>query len=193
MEKKEENIKPNSVIELLNKIQQTIKVPKSIHNEYADFNYRNVELILEAVKPLLGDGVVVLTDKLIELGGRVYVEGTAKLILGDESIIATGYAREELERKKMSDGQLTGSASTYARKYALSGLLGLDDSKDPDDGIEDASNPKKKLSDEEFTDYMDNDWKTILADRNKYEFTSEQKEILNTEYVKFKSNQQPKN
>lgn len=126
-----------TIYQKLSTIQQTIKVTKDRNNDFAGFKYRSAEDILEALKPLLDQQsvVVVLTDDLVELNGSVYVKGTATMYDNEspsDFIPATAYAREEVSRPKMSEGQLTGAASSYARKYALNGLLLLDDNKDPD-------------------------------------------------------------
>lgn len=117
-------------------VQRKLKVPKSQYNSFSEFYYRNCEDILEAVKPLCEEIKVVLqlTDEVKEVGGRVYVMATARLIdLEQEgSIESLGFARETESRAKFDAAQLTGAASSYARKYALSGLFGLDDSKDAD-------------------------------------------------------------
>jgi hypothetical protein len=120
----------------LNEIQQKLNVPKKRWNKFGEYHYRNQEDILEAVKPLLGDATLTLRDEMIALGQgehtRFYVNATATLTDGDEQVFASAQARETFSRKKMDDPQLTGTASSYARKYALNGLFGLDDVKDPD-------------------------------------------------------------
>jgi hypothetical protein len=119
---------------LLNEIQQKLKVPKGQFNAFAKYNYRNAEDILEAVKPLLGDGTLRLDDELVQIGDRYYVKATAWLTDGsaENTWGAAGYAREEAEKKGMDAAQITGAASSYARKYALNGLFCIDDTKDAD-------------------------------------------------------------
>lgn len=118
---------------ILNKIQKELKAPKSQHNSFGKYNYRNVEDILEAVKPLLVDTVTLtLSDKMVQVGDRYYIEATATLSEDDKKTVVTAYAREPLEQKGMNEAQITGSASSYARKYALNGLFCIDDTKDPD-------------------------------------------------------------
>lgn len=124
-------------MELLNKIQRELKVPKGHRNTFANYDYRNAEDILEAVKPLLGDkAVLVLEDEIVQLGERYYVKATAMLMQvdGDKKAFAsaTGFAREPLEKKGSDASQITGAASSYARKYALCGLFCIDDGKDAD-------------------------------------------------------------
>jgi len=117
-------------------IQSGLKAPKSQFNNFGKYNYRNLEDILEGVKPLLKSEGATLTisDEIVSLGDRFYVK--AKAILTDietgESISNIAYAREELTKKGMDASQLTGSTSSYARKYSLNGLFAIDDSKDAD-------------------------------------------------------------
>ena len=120
-------------MELLNKIQQQLKVPKSLHNKFGNYNYRSAEQILDAVKPLLGKGTLTLSDEVVLIGQRYYVKATAQIKDGGESISVSAFARETETRKGMDDAQVTGSTSSYARKYALNGLFGLSDVQDPDD------------------------------------------------------------
>ena len=122
-----------NIIEKLFQIQQKAVAPKDIDNNFGGFKYRNVEGILKNIKPVLQEmGVYCrLSDEAVELNGAVYIKATAALINAEdgEQIEATAYAREMESKKGMDASQCTGSASTYARKYALQGLLGLDDSK----------------------------------------------------------------
>ena len=113
-------------------IQQKLKAPKSQVNTFATYKYRSCEDILEAVKPLLADLVLTISDDIVEVGGRVYVKATASLSSGSGVISTTAFARESLSKKGMDDSQITGSASSYARKYALNGLFCIDDTKDAD-------------------------------------------------------------
>ena len=116
------------------KIQQELKAPKNRHNSFGDYNYRSCEDILEAVKPLLvkHGALLTLKDDVVEVGGRVYVKATATFIDAEGTIEVTAFAREAMEKKKMDDSQITGTASSYARKYALNGLFLIDDTKDAD-------------------------------------------------------------
>lgn len=116
----------------LSTIQKELKAPKTQFNSFGKYKYRSCEDILNAVKPLLGDMALVLDDEIVEIGGRIYVKATAKLIKGSEVIQATAYAREPLAKKGMDESQITGTASSYARKYALNGLFCIDDTKDAD-------------------------------------------------------------
>lgn len=122
-----------NIIEKLFAIQQKAVAPKDIDNNFGGFKYRNVEGILRNIKPILQEmGVYCrLSDEAVELNGATYIKATATLINAEdgEQIEATAFAREMETKKGMDSSQCTGSASTYARKYALQGLLGLDDSK----------------------------------------------------------------
>lgn len=142
-----------NIKEKLAVIQQELKVPKSKPNRFGGYKYRNVDMITEAVKPLLKDQKCILTlnDEVVEVGGRVYVKATAVLeeTDGDGGIGVSGYAREQLERKKSDDSQLTGAASTYARKRALEGLFLLDDSGDVTDPDEYEEDPEEELDKQE--------------------------------------------
>lgn len=115
-------------------IQSELKAPKNQWNDFGKYNYRSAEDILEAVKPLLKKHECHLTisDEMVVLGDRYYVKATATLANEGESISTTAYAREEESKKGMDASQITGSTSSYARKYALNGLFCIDDTKDPD-------------------------------------------------------------
>ena len=120
----------------LMQIQTKIKAPKNLYNSFGKYKYRNAEGICEAVKPYLEEYKCALTlsDEIIEIGGRIYVKATAALwdIDTGKSIFVSAMARESEEKKGMDDSQITGTASSYARKYALNGLFLLDDTKDAD-------------------------------------------------------------
>lgn len=118
----------------LAKIQQELKAPKSQYNEFNNFNYRNAEDILEAVKPLLASQGLTLTlsDQMEYIGQRYYIKATATITDGEDTITSTAYAREDESRAGMSESQVTGCSSSYARKYCLNGLFLIDDGKDSD-------------------------------------------------------------
>jgi hypothetical protein len=119
----------------MKEIQRHLKAPKAQFNSFGKYNYRSCEDIVEAVKPLLyGLGYhLVMTDRVIAVGDRVYVEATVSVKDGDKVIeTATACARESADKKGMDDSQITGTASSYARKYALNGLFAIDDTKDAD-------------------------------------------------------------
>ena len=118
----------------LGDVQFKLKAPKGQVNSFGHYNYRSCEDILEAVKPLLHEAGLTLTlsDDVIAVGNRVYVKATATVTDGAESISNTAFAREAESKKGMDDSQVTGTASSYARKYALNGLFAIDDTKDAD-------------------------------------------------------------
>ena len=121
-------------MDALRAIQQELKAPKNQFNSFGKYSYRSAEDILEAVKPLLAKhgGELTISDEIIEVGGRIYVKATCRFIEGDIERKTTAFAREPLEKKGMDESQITGTASSYARKYALNGLFLIDDTKDAD-------------------------------------------------------------
>lgn len=122
-----------SIYKKLNEIQKTLNAPKSRFNAFGKYNYRSCEDILDGLKKHLGDTyAVLLSDEVIEIGGRLYVRATATLTDGAESVSTTALARESETKKGMDDSQVTGSTSSYARKYALNGLFAIDDTNDAD-------------------------------------------------------------
>lgn len=120
------------IYQKLERIQKQLKAPKNQVNKFGGYNYRSCEDILEAVKPLLDGCVVTISDTIREVGGRIYVEAEATISDGLNQVNVTAYAREPEDRKGMDASQITGSASSYARKYALNGLFLIDDTKDAD-------------------------------------------------------------
>lgn len=138
--KKTEVKKDATIGAKLQYIQANLKAPKSQYNNFGKYNYRNCEDILEALKPLLDETKTILTisDEIILVGNRYYIRATAQLtntlsIKPDfETIKVSAYAREPDGRKGMDSAQVTGSTSSYARKYALNGLFAIDDARDPD-------------------------------------------------------------
>ena len=120
--------------EALRNIQSKLNAPKNMYNSFGKYSYRSCESILEAVKPLLKENgaELVLTDEIVMRGARTYVEATAIFTCGDDEVIVKAYAREPENKKGMDESQITGTASSYARKYALNGLFLIDDNKDAD-------------------------------------------------------------
>lgn len=118
--------------EKLAKIQHDLNAPKNQRNNFGNYNYRSCEDILQAVKPLLGDLTLTISDDIQVIGDRVYVKATATISDGEHSVSTQAFARESLTKKGMDESQITGSTSSYARKYALNGLLLIDDNKDAD-------------------------------------------------------------
>lgn len=117
-------------------IQQELKVPKSAYNSFGKYHYRSCEDILEAVKPIAHKNgcVVTVSDYIDLIGDRYYIRATATVtdVETGEAVHNAAYARESAEKKGMDDSQVTGTASSYARKYALNGLFAIDDTKDAD-------------------------------------------------------------
>jgi hypothetical protein len=135
-------------MEKLINIQNSLKAPKGQFNAFGKYNYRSCEDILEAVKPLLYENkcLLLLTDEVIDKGGRVYIKATASLYDGEKEYSVSAMAREDESFKGMSSAQVTGAASSYARKYALNGLFCIDDNKDAD-GKQPPSKDTEDLSD----------------------------------------------
>lgn len=125
-----------TIHEKMMKIQTTLKAPKNLYNSFGNYKYRNAEGILEAVKPLLAENKMsmYITDDVQAVGDRVYVKATVKVLDTEtgEWVETSALAREALNKKGMDDSQITGTASSYARKYALNGIFLLDDTKDAD-------------------------------------------------------------
>lgn len=125
-----------TVYEKLIKVQSDLKAPKSKYNSFGKYNYRSLEDILEGAKPLLDKykATLVISDSIVQVGDRYYLNAEALFIdteTGDK-ITNSAMARESADKKGMDDSQITGTASSYARKYALNGLFLIDDTKDAD-------------------------------------------------------------
>lgn len=161
--------------ETLAKIQKELKAPKGQYNSFGKYNYRSCEDILEAVKPLLGECILTISDKVVLIGDRYYIEATATLANSNNDFIKnTAYAREEAEKKGMDGSQITGTASSYARKYALNGLFCIDDMKDADAG----GKGKQKATKAET------DKKTAVSNRDKVIKLAQEKGITFDELKK---------
>lgn len=145
-------------IEKIVAIQSELKAPKGQYNSFGKYNYRSCEDILEGVKPLLAKHGLVLTiqDSIDLIGDRFYVKATATITDGKEQLSTSAYARESLDKKGMDASQVTGATSSYARKYALNGLLAIDDTKDADT----MDNSKKPVQQTQETVYNWNSLKT---------------------------------
>lgn len=135
----------------LSVIQQKLKVQKDQWNPFGKYKYRSCEGILENVKPYLKETgcVLTLTDEILNIGGKNYIKATATLTDGVNSVSTSAFAREADTKKGMDDSQITGTASSYARKYALNGLLAIDDAKDSDtkEYHEQTTQPKEESPD----------------------------------------------
>ena len=170
-------------------IQKKLKAPKSQTNSFGNYKYRSCEDILEAVKPLAVElgAQLTLTDAMVEVGGRIYVKATANIETKEGTVFVCAYAREAENKKGMDDAQVTGAASSYARKYALNGLFLIDDTRDAD--TQDNSPivnkieyiDKKQLS--TIKDYVDNT-EGFEARLLKYLKVDSLDEIVKTDYQK---------
>jgi len=117
----------------LSRIQQALNAPKDQWNDFGKYKYRSCEGILEALKPLLGSCSLIITDEIVEMGGGVYIKATASLTDdGEKFIQGVAYAREPEQKKGMDSAMISGSTSSFSRKYALNGLFLIDDNKDND-------------------------------------------------------------
>lgn len=180
--------------EKLNLIQTTLNAPKNLYNSFGKYSYRNLEGILAGVKPLLKDTgcTFVLSDDMVEVGGRIYVRSCASISYGGETIESYGWAREEESKKGMDASQLTGSTSSYARKYAANGLFAIDDTIDADGynthGKDEVTKPNKPtapnskkptISDlSKVKDALKKDREATLKMLEKYDITTEQRNEL---------------
>lgn len=157
-------------------IQSQLKAPKSQFNKFGSYSYRNVEDILEALKPLLKEHKLslTLTDSIEAIGSRVYVKATATVTDGENSVSVSAFARESDTRKGMDDSQLTGSTSSYARKYALNGLFLIDDTKDSD-SMDNTKQPAKKPQPDIATDEQ----RSLISKKLAEQFLTTNDEIKN--------------
>lgn len=143
-----------TIYEKLSAVQQELKAPKNRRNTFGKYNYRSCEDILEAVKPILAKhkATILITDDISEVGGKVYIQATVRFVdlqVSGDVITVNAFARESVDKKGMDDAQITGTSSSYARKYALNGLFLIDDVKDPDsneyrDETQESSKPSNK-------------------------------------------------
>lgn len=169
------------IYEKLCAIQNKLKAPKNQYNKFGGYSYRNCEDIFEAVKPLLKEikTTLVVSDELVNIGNdtnqRFYIKATATLIdIEDgEKIENVAYAREEETKKGMDGSQITGAASSYARKYALNGLFLIDDVKDTDTPEYQTKEEPKLISDEQLTTLtnLDRPLKDKLVEHYKKDLT----------------------
>jgi hypothetical protein len=173
-------------------IQKKIKVPKNQFNSFGKYNYRSCEDIIEGVKPVLAEcGYwLTLSDEVVMLGNRYYFKATATISNGKDSHSCTSFAREEESKKGMDASQISGTASSYARKYALNGLFAIDDAKDSDatntHGKEpeskptfDKSNPKFKEAHKAISEGS----YTIDQMKSKYTLSDETIKLLTSKFI----------
>lgn len=177
--------------EKLTQIQVKLKAPKNLRNTFGNYNYRNCESILEAVKPFLDEYKVCLTveDDIQVVGDRFYVKSVATLFdnESDEKISNIAFARESLDKKGMDSSQVTGATSSYARKYALNGLFLLDDTADADtDEYKTESDNRAKKQIKEKTKEIIDDLKAPKTITQKEALTLEhmcEADSINPEYI----------
>ncbi|ANY29600.1 Erf-like ssDNA annealing protein [Pseudoalteromonas phage BS5] len=150
-------------------IQRNLKAPKNQFNAFGKYKYRSCEDIMEGLKPILGELVVTVSDDIKMVGDRIYIVATAKITDGENSVSNNAMARESLTKKGMDDSQITGTASSYARKYALNGLFLIDDTKDADsmDGNQNQPAKSAKPSQQQNVNWyntFENDKQYMLVD-----------------------------
>lgn len=172
-----------NIFEKLVNIQSELKAPKGQYNSFGKYKYRSAEDILEAVKPLCHTHGTVLTisDELVYLGDRYYIKATAKLNdIRSGAIENTAYAREEESKKGMDSSQITGTASSYARKYALNGLFAIDDTKDAE--TDEHANQTKGSNKKEVIEYATDEQREQIQELLGFERVSKM-----LEYYKIKT------
>lgn len=142
----EENMTEATLRQKMVEVQSLLRAPKDLENKFGGYKYRSAESILEAVKPLLHErGMsIVITDQIINLGNRFYVEAKVCVLDGKDILETKALARESETKKGMDESQITGAASSYARKYALNGMFAIDDTKDADATNDHGKGPKKE-------------------------------------------------
>lgn len=168
------------------KIQSELKAPKNQFNSFGKYKYRNAEDILEAVKPHLKENncYLTLSDSIKEVGDRIYVEAVATIFNSEgQDVTVTASAREAATKKGMDESQITGAASSYARKYAMNGLFAIDDTKDADTTNKGDDKPKKTPATQEIVDKLkhlnrEGQRNEAILLYNKHTFTDAQKEEL---------------
>ena len=158
-----DDLTPNELHYELARIQKELRAPKNQYNSFGKYYFRSCEDILEGVKAVAGDCTVTINDDVIMVGDRIYIKATASLNLRGASITSTAMARESESKKGMDDSMVTGTASSYARKYALNGLFAIDDNKDADmlDRVED------KLEEIETTEELNKFYKSLTEEQQK--------------------------
>lgn len=159
----------SNIVKSLVQIQNELKAPKSKFNSFGKYAYRSCEDIMQAVKPLLAKHslVQIVTDEIELVGDRYYVKATVIVTDGEKDIKTSALAREPLSKKGMDDAQVTGSASSYARKYALNGMYNIDDNQDSD-----TQEYKSQQSTIDTTKYKQDLVKCKTMDQLKSVFTS---------------------
>ena len=185
---------------MIYEIQNRLRAPKGQINKFGGYKYRSCEDIVEAVKPLLAEFKLhlILTDDVIQVANRIYVKASAFLCKEDGSVVASadGWAREAEAKKGMDASQLTGSCSSYARKYALNGLLAIDDTKDADTNEQAAqvSRPTKRINREVKQQYVAQMLESLsaldgLALRQLGDELKDEEEMLSAVWAEFSTKQ----
>jgi hypothetical protein len=163
------------IIKRLSEIQRNLKVKKEKYNSFGKYHYRDAELILESIKHLLKEDECILCDsQIIFMNNRFYVEITAKFQKGNENISTKGYAREEEDKKGMDGSQITGASTSYAKKYALCNLFGIDNSEE---------DPDSKNNTDTKTISNKKDHKEVKIDNSKL-FEDVKQSLLNSKDIK---------
>jgi len=163
------------------KIQAELKCPKGSFNEFGKYKYRSAEQILESVKPLLDkyEALLFISDSIVEIGNKLFLKATAYLTVQDQTVEVNGYA-EMGEHKGMSSEQTTGTASSYARKYALNGLFLIDETESDPDSKAPTQKRKETITDERLHAALEKIKKgeyTMEKLKEKFELTSKQLEL----------------
>ena len=180
-----------NIYEKLLNIQTELKAPKGQYNSFGKYKYRSCEDILEAVKPICAKNkaTLILSDGLENRGDRYYIKATATLIdvESGDNLENTAYAREESEKKGMDGSQITGTASSYARKYALNGLFNIDDTKDAD--TDEYTKQSKAIDEDVRNEFQVDEKVTELEAKTVYGLIMNQKRDLNKflDYFKIKN------
>ena len=193
-EKKE--VQKESIHQTLVRIQRDLKAPKGQYNKFSNFYYRSCEDILEAVKPLLNGCTLTISDQVeqkqvqaaakvgdvVRSSDRFYIKATARISNGTESIEVSAFAREALDKKGMDAAQITGAASSYARKYALNGLFAIDDNKDADAKEGNKTESKKPSIDKHVSvdEQVEDQLKMIKAQKSKIQLEKWRLKILDS-------------
>lgn len=179
------------VYEKLLAIQTELKAPKAQFNNFGKYKYRNCEDILESLKPILAKNraTITISDDVVSVGNRIYIRATAKIVDTEtgESVETTAYAREEESKKGMDGSQLTGSSSSYARKYSLNGLFAIDDTKDSDYCSSELNRPLKQKTKNELNQLIAE--YAEKTDRSVGEIVNEVKSVVKKELSSVSENE----
>jgi hypothetical protein len=160
-------------METLIKIQNELKVPKGNINKFGNYKYRSCEDILEAVKPILlkHNAVLFISDEIVSVGSKTFLKAITTIVFGDnEHAIKTWGFAELAEHKGMSAEQATGTASSYARKYALNGLFLIDETEQDADSKEPTKAEPKPNHAKEYFDLINNAHDAIISPKEKIDF-----------------------